>query len=116
MIKVMRPARPRTGQPISRRRQRRAQDVVLGIPVGQPTAKHHHKDGPRVRIHNVRAPDLVVVSMSAQIAHAGVTARPAAVGPEITIDSEQRDPLFVEWRVGGSVGGVNSYLWAYGCG
>ena len=105
MIEMMRPARPGTGQPISRRRQRRAHDVVLGVPLGQPAPKHHHKDGPRIRIHDVRAPDLVVVAMGPQTAHARVTARAAAVGPEITIDSEQCDPLFVERRVGRCVGG-----------
>ena len=89
LVKVMRSARPGTGQPECRRRQHRAHDVVLGIPVSQPTAEHHHKNGLGIGIHNIGAPDVVVTWMRAQAAHGRVTAGAAAVGPQITVHAQQ---------------------------
>src|SRR5579884_4069781 len=92
MQEPMRTAAPRAGQTVVRQREHSAHDVVLRIPIAQPTAEQKREDGLHVVAVNFGAVAVVIAVAVADTADAAEAAGAATVSPKITVGSERRDP------------------------
>ena len=80
-------------QPVCLCAERGAHEVVLGIPVAQPTAGEHVKHRVGVRGGQVPGSDFVIKSGIAEARDADIAGAAGAVGPKITLIDQRGQPL-----------------------
>ena len=90
--KPVRPPGPRGGQAITGQGQDRAQHVVFGVPIPQPTAEKKREHRFNIILHQLGRGPVVIAVRVAQPADTGKTPGAAAVRPEIIVRAKSRNP------------------------
>src|SRR5438093_13128934 len=88
----MRPSGPGASQAVGWSSQNSTHDVVLVIPVAQPTAEETDEHGLYIVVHDFRRGRRMIVACIAETAHRVVAARARPVGPQVVIGLKGQNP------------------------
>src|SRR2546429_3315616 len=88
----MRPSGPGASQAVGSSSQDSTHDVILVIPVAQPTAEKGDEHGFYIVVHDFRRGRRIIVARIAQAAHRVVAARARTVSPQVVIGLQGRNP------------------------
>src|SRR5438045_1673246 len=91
-------SRPAGGETFSLSGQHTAHDVVFAVPIAEPTPENHAEDALDVGGDHFRRGSVLVLAGIANAADAAVAASSAAVGPEIIVILQSRNPCAFVWK------------------
>src|SRR5256885_4518144 len=90
--KPMRPPGPGASEAVAWSGQDSTHDVVLVIPVAEPTAEKRDEHGLYVVVHDFRRGRRMIVARIAQTVYRIVAASARPVGPQVVIELQGRNP------------------------
>src|SRR4051812_33445001 len=92
MQEPMGAARPGGCQPITWQGQHRTQNIILRIPIAQPTPKQQQERCFDIALNQLRGCSVIVTVRIPQTSNAGETTCTASIGPQACIAAECVDP------------------------